>query len=73
MPKNIILKIRKSHSLEKIQSSKNCENGRFFGPGGPKFYPFSQFFANHFSKKVSKSKKLQKWQKKGKKWPLFLH
>ena len=58
-----------------------------FCPGGPKSDPFSTNFCksllimpkniifknkkNPLSKKVSKSKKLQKWPKKGQKWPFF--
>ena len=40
-------KIRKNHSLEKIPSPKNCENGRkwsLFCPGGPNFKPFFTIF-----------------------------
>ena len=51
MPLNIILKIRKIHSLEKFLTPKKCENGQkrakngcFFGPGGPNFDPFFTIF-----------------------------
>ena len=59
----------------------------FFGPGGPNFDPFSTIFCisllnmskniilknqkNSFTRKKSKSEKLRKCPKKGKKWPFF--
>ena len=64
-----------------------AKKGCFFGPEGPNFDPFSIIFCkslltmpkniilknqnNSFTKKKFKSKKLQKWPKKGQKWPFF--
>ena len=64
-----------------------AENGLFFCPGGPNFDPLFTFFCksllnmslniilknqkNSFTRKISKSKKVRKWSKKGKKWLFF--
>ena len=58
-----------------------------FCPGGTNFDPFFTIFCksfknmtkniilknqkNSFTRKISKSKKLRKWPKKGQKWPFF--
>ena len=59
----------------------------FLAPGGPNFDPFFTIFCKSllnmpkniilknqkisFTRKISKSEKLRKWPKKGKKWPFF--
>ena len=55
MPNNIILKnqknsfTRKTFKSEKLRKwPKRGKKWPFFGPGGPNFDPFSQFFANQF-------------------------
>ena len=64
-----------------------AKKGYFFGPGGPNFDPFFTIFCksllnmpkniilknqkNSFTRKISKSEKLRKWPKKGKKWLFF--
>ena len=66
---------------------KKGQKWPFFGPGGSNFNPFFTIFCkslinmpkniilknqkNSFTRKISKSKKLQKWPKKGQKWPFF--
>ena len=76
-------KISKSEKLRKWP--KKGQKWPFFGPGGPNFDPFFTNFCksllnmpnniilknkkNPLSKKVFKSKKLQKWPKKVIFWP----
>ena len=75
-------------NFEVQKTAKMAENGHFFGPGGPNFDPFFTIFCksllnmplniilknqkNSFTRKISKSKKVRKWQKKGQKWLFFL-
>ena len=76
---------RKKSKSKKMQ--KWPKKGYFFGPGGPNFDPFFTIFcksllnmpkniilknqSNSFTRKISKSEKLRKCLKKGKKWPFF--
>merc|ERR1711872_78475 len=78
-------KISKSEKLRKWP--KKGQKWPFFDPGGPNFDPFFTIFCksllnmpkniilknqkNSFTRKISKSEKLQKWPKKGQKWPFF--
>ena len=73
--------------LKSNKLAKKGQKWLFFGPGGPNFKPFFKIFCkallnmaknsilknqkNSFTRKISKSEKLRKWQKKGQKWPFF--
>ena len=80
-PKNIILKIRKIHSVEKLIIQKTCENGQkrakkwpFLGPGVPNFDPFFKMFCKSLLnmpktfQKNSLTRKISKSEKL-RKWP----
>ena len=75
-----IKKINSLEKFLSPKNCKNGQKRLFFGPGGPNFDPFSTIFCisllnmskniilknqkNSFTRKKSKSKKLQKWPKK---------
>ena len=64
-----------------------AKNGSFFGPEGPYSDTFFTIFCkpplnmpknivlknqkNSFTRKIYKAEKLQKWPKRGQKWPFF--
>ena len=80
-----IKKINSLEKFLSPKNCKNGQKRLFFGPGGPNFDPFSTIFCisllnmskniilknqkNSFTRKKSKSKKLQKWPKKVIFWP----
>ena len=78
-------KISKTEKVRKWP--KKGQKWLFFGPGGPNFDPFFTIFCksllnmplniilknqkNSFTRKISNSKKVRKWPKKGQKWLFF--